>query len=131
MVIAYAIAGTMDFDFENDALGQDQDGNDVFLKDIWPSTEEIEDTIQQAISRELYEAGYADVFKGDKQWQELQVPTGDTFDWDENSTYIRKAPYFDGMPVKPEAVTDIKGARVLAKLGDSVTTDHILSLIHI
>ncbi|MFP7365741.1 aconitate hydratase [Corynebacterium callunae] len=125
MVIAYAIAGTMDFDFENDALGQDQDGNDVFLKDIWPSTEEIEETIQQAISRELYEADYADVFKGDKQWQELNVPSGDTFEWDENSTYIRKAPYFDGMPVEPEAVTDIKGARVLAKLGDSVTTDHI------
>lgn len=125
MVIAYAIAGTMDFDFENEALGQDQDGNDVFLKDIWPSTEEIEDTIQQAISRELYEADYADVFKGDKQWQELDVPTGDTFEWDENSTYIRKAPYFDGMPVEPVAVTDIQGARVLAKLGDSVTTDHI------
>ncbi|WP_211271294.1 aconitate hydratase [Corynebacterium crudilactis] len=125
MVIAYAIAGTMDFDFENEALGQDQDGNDVFLKDIWPSTEEIEETIQQAISRELYEADYADVFKGDKQWQELNVPTGDTFEWDENSTYIRKAPYFDGMPVEPVAVADIQGARVLAKLGDSVTTDHI------
>ncbi|WP_218672385.1 aconitate hydratase [Corynebacterium pacaense] len=125
MVIAYAIAGTMDFDFETQPLGQDVDGNDVFLKDIWPTTEEIEETIQQAISRELYEADYADVFKGDKQWQELDVPTGKTFEWDENSTYIRKAPYFDGMPVEPEPVTDISGARVLAKLGDSVTTDHI------
>ena len=125
MVIAYAIAGTMDFDFENDALGQDQDGNDVFLKDIWPSTEEIEETIQDAISRELYEADYADVFKGDKQWQELDVPSGKTFEWDENSTYIRKAPYFDGMTAEPQDVTDIQGARVLAKLGDSVTTDHI------
>ncbi|WP_206436377.1 aconitate hydratase AcnA [Corynebacterium hylobatis] len=125
LVIAYAIAGTMDFDFEADALGQDQNGNDVFLKDIWPSTEEIESTIEGAISRELYEADYADVFKGDKQWQDLEIPTGKTFEWDDNSTYIRKAPYFDGMPLEPEDVTDIKGARVLAKLGDSVTTDHI------
>jgi len=125
LVIAYAIAGTMDFDFEADALGQDKDGNDVFLKDIWPSTEEIEETIAASISRELYEADYADVFKGDKQWQELDIPTGKTFEWDENSSYIRKAPYFDGMPLEPEAVEDIKGARVLAKLGDSVTTDHI------
>ncbi|AZA11454.1 aconitate hydratase [Corynebacterium gerontici] len=125
MVIAYAIAGTMDFDFENEALGQDQDGNDVFLKDIWPSTEEIESTIAEAISRELYEADYADVFKGDEQWQNLEIPTGKTFEWDESSTYIRKAPYFDGMEVEPKPVEDIKGARVLAKLGDSVTTDHI------
>ncbi|MDU0477730.1 aconitate hydratase [Staphylococcus chromogenes] len=125
MVIAYAIAGTMDFDFETQALGQDQDGNDVFLKDIWPSTEEIEATIEQAISRELYEADYADVFKGDEQWQNLPTPEGKTFEWDEKSTYIRKAPYFDGMELEPAPVTDIKGARVLAKLGDSVTTDHI------
>lgn len=125
MVIAYAIAGTMDFDFETQALGQDQDGNDVFLKDIWPSTEEIEETIAEAISRELYEADYADVFKGDEQWQNLDIPTGKTFEWDEDSTYIRKAPYFDGMTQEPEPVSDIHGARVLAKLGDSVTTDHI------
>ncbi|AKK03180.1 aconitate hydratase AcnA [Corynebacterium epidermidicanis] len=125
MVIAYAIAGTMDFDFETQPLGQDQDGNDVFLKDIWPSTEEIEATIEQAISRELYEADYADVFKGDEQWQNLPTPEGKTFEWDEKSTYIRKAPYFDGMELEPAPVTDIKGARVLAKLGDSVTTDHI------
>ncbi|QTH58782.1 aconitate hydratase [Corynebacterium hindlerae] len=125
MVIAYAIAGTMDFDFETQALGQDQDGNDVFLKDIWPSTEEIEATIEQSISRELYEADYADVFKGDEQWQNLPTPEGKTFEWDEKSTYIRKAPYFDGMELEPAPVKDIKGARVLAKLGDSVTTDHI------
>ncbi|WJZ02684.1 aconitate hydratase AcnA [Corynebacterium freiburgense] len=125
MVIAYAIAGTMDFDFETQPLGQDQDGNDVFLKDIWPSTEEIEETIESAISRELYEADYADVFLGDEQWQNLPTPEGKTFAWDESSTYIRKAPYFDGMTMDPEPVTDIKGARVLAKLGDSVTTDHI------
>ena len=125
MVIAYAIAGTMDFDFETQPLGQDQDGNDVFLTDIWPSTEEIEATIEQAISRELYEADYADVFKGDEQWQNLPTPEGKTFAWDEKSTYIRKAPYFDGMTMEVEPVKDIKGARVLAKLGDSVTTDHI------
>ena len=125
MVIAYAIAGTMDFDFATQPLGQDQDGNDVFLTDIWPSTEEIEATMASAISRELYEADYADVFKGDKQWQELDIPTGKTFAWNEDSTYIRKAPYFDSMTMEPQPVTDIHGARVLAKLGDSVTTDHI------
>ena len=125
MVIAYAIAGTMDFDFETQPLGQDQGGNDVFLTDIWPSTEEIEATIEQAISRELYEADYADVFKGDEQWQNLPTPEGKTFAWDEKSTYIRKAPYFDGMTMEVAPVKDIKGARVLAKLGDSVTTDHI------
>lgn len=125
MVIAYAIAGTMDFDFETQPLGQDQDGNDVFLKDIWPSTEEIEATIESCITRELYEADYADVFLGDETWQNLPTPEGKTFAWDEASTYIRKAPYFDGMALDPEPVSDIKGARVLAKLGDSVTTDHI------
>lgn len=125
MVIAYAIAGTMDFDFDNQPLGQDEDGNDVFLKDIWPTPQEIEDTIQSAISREMYEADYADVFKGDDAWRNLDVPEGETFEWDEDSTYIRKAPYFEGMPTEPDPVEDIKGARVLAKLGDSVTTDHI------
>ncbi|MDN5798773.1 aconitate hydratase [Corynebacterium casei] len=125
MVIAYAIAGTMDFDFDTQALGQDKDGNDVFLKDIWPSTEEIEATIQEAISREMYEADYADVFKGDEAWRNLDVPEGQTFKWDEDSTYIRKAPYFDNMEAEPAPVSDIKGARVLVKLGDSVTTDHI------
>lgn len=125
LVIAYAIAGTMDFDFETQPLGKDKDGNDVYLKDIWPTTDEIESTIQSAISREMYEADYADVFKGDEQWQNLATPEGDTFAWDENSTYVRKAPYFDGMPKEPEPVEDISGARVLVKLGDSVTTDHI------
>ena len=125
LVIAYAIAGTMDFDFESQPLGQDKEGNDVYLKDIWPTTEEIESTIQSAISREMYEADYADVFKGDEQWQNLDTPEGDTFAWDEDSTYVRKPPYFDGMPKDPEPVQDISGARVLVKLGDSVTTDHI------
>jgi aconitate hydratase len=115
----------MDFDFETQPLGQDQDGNDVFLKDVWPSTEEIQDVIASSISRELYTADYADVFKGDYRWQSLPVPEGKTFEWDDASSYIRKAPYFDGMSAEPEAVNDVKGARVLALLGDSVTTDHI------
>ncbi|MDY6049607.1 MAG: aconitate hydratase [Corynebacterium sp.] len=125
LVIAYSIAGTLDFDFETQPLGQDQDGNDVFLKDIWPSNEEIEETINQAISRDLYVEDYSNVFGGSEAWQNLDIPEGKTFAWDEDSTYIRKAPYFDGMPVEPDPVKDIHGARVLVKLGDSVTTDHI------
>ncbi|WP_205877784.1 aconitate hydratase [Mycobacterium camsae] len=125
LVIAYAIAGTMDFDFENDPLGQDTDGNDVFLKDIWPTTEEIEETIASSINRDMFTESYADVFKGDDRWRSLPTPEGNTFEWAEDSTYVRKAPYFDGMPAEPEPVKDIKGARVLALLGDSVTTDHI------
>ncbi|WP_273490805.1 aconitate hydratase, partial [Gordonia otitidis] len=125
LVIAYALAGTMDFDFENDPLGQDQDGNDVFLKDIWPSNEEIAQTIASSISPEQYAADYADVFKGDERWRSLPTPEGKTFDWDDESTYVRKPPYFEGMKLEADPVSDIKGARVLAKLGDSVTTDHI------
>ncbi|HET8992654.1 MULTISPECIES: aconitate hydratase AcnA [unclassified Rhodococcus (in: high G+C Gram-positive bacteria)] len=125
LVIAYGLAGTMDFDFETDALGQDTDGNDVFLKDIWPSAQEIDDTIKSAINQDMFRSSYADVFKGDERWQNLATPEGDTFAWDEKSTYVRKAPYFDGMTMDPAPVTDIKGARVLALLGDSVTTDHI------
>ncbi|WKN52469.1 aconitate hydratase AcnA (plasmid) [Rhodococcus opacus] len=125
LVIAYALAGTMDFDFEHDALGTDADGNDVFLKDIWPSPQEIQETINSSISQEMYVKGYADVFKGDERWRGLPTPEGKTFEWDANSTYVRKPPYFDGMPKEPTPVSDIKGARVLALLGDSVTTDHI------
>ncbi|OBJ79413.1 aconitate hydratase [Mycobacterium gordonae] len=125
LVIAYAIAGTMDFDFENDPLGQDNDGNDVFLKDIWPTTQEIEETIASSINRDMFTESYADVFKGDDRWRSLPTPEGNTFEWADDSTYVRKAPYFDGMPADPEPVKDIKGARVLALLGDSVTTDHI------
>lgn len=125
LVIAYALAGTMDFDFETDALGKDTDGNDVFLKDIWPTPQEIDDTIKSAISQDMFKKSYATVFDGDERWQGLETPEGDTFAWDENSTYVRKAPYFDGMEMEPAPVTDIKGARVLALLGDSVTTDHI------
>lgn len=125
LVIAYAIAGTMDFDFENDPLGQDTDGNDVFLKDIWPTTQEIEETIASSINRDMFTESYADVFKGDDRWRSLPTPEGNTFEWADDSTYVRKAPYFDGMPADPEPVKDITGARVLALLGDSVTTDHI------
>ncbi|BBX25887.1 aconitate hydratase [Mycolicibacterium alvei] len=125
LVIAYGIAGTMDFDFESDPLGQDRDGNDVFLKDIWPSAQEIEETIASSINREMFTDSYADVFKGDDRWRSLSTPEGNTFEWDDASTYVRKAPYFDGMPAEPEPVGDIAGARVLALLGDSVTTDHI------
>lgn len=125
LVIAYGIAGTMDFDFETDPLGKDHDGNDVFLKDIWPSASEIEETIASSINREMFASSYADVFKGDERWRGLPTPEGNTFAWSDDSTYVRKAPYFDGMPLEPTPVTDIKGARVLALLGDSVTTDHI------
>ncbi|SRX81870.1 aconitate hydratase [Mycolicibacterium parafortuitum] len=125
LVIAYGLAGTMDFDFESDPLGQDTDGNDVFLRDIWPSAQEIEETIASSINREMFSDSYADVFKGDERWRSLPTPEGNTFEWAEDSTYVRKAPYFEGMPADPEPVDDIKGARVLALLGDSVTTDHI------
>ncbi|MFT4199378.1 aconitate hydratase [Gordonia sp. (in: high G+C Gram-positive bacteria)] len=125
LVIAYALAGTMDFDFESEPLGKGSDGNDVYLKDIWPSAQEIDDTIKAAINEDMFRKSYADVFKGDERWQNLSTPDGDTFAWDEKSTYVRKAPYFDGMALEPSPVTDIKGARVLALLGDSVTTDHI------
>ncbi|MCW2690978.1 MAG: acnA, partial [Mycobacterium sp.] len=125
LVIAYALAGTMDFDFEADALGQDTDGNDVYMRDIWPSQKDITDTIASAISQEMFIKNYADVFKGDERWRNLPTPSGNTFEWDANSTYVRKPPYFDGMPADPQPVSDIAGARVLALLGDSVTTDHI------
>ncbi|QNG18862.1 aconitate hydratase AcnA [Rhodococcus triatomae] len=125
LVIAYGLAGTMDFDFENDALGKDHDGNPVYLKDIWPSAQEIDDTIKSAISQDMFRKSYETIFAGDSRWQNLSTPEGDTFAWDEKSTYVRKPPYFEGMTMEPAPVTDIKGARVLALLGDSVTTDHI------
>jgi aconitate hydratase len=125
LVIGYAIAGTMDFDFAHDSLGTDDDGNDVYLRDIWPSQKDISDTITSSINKEMFTKNYADVFKGDERWRNLPTPDGNTFDWNPKSTYVRKAPYFDGMPAEPQPVTDISGARVLALLGDSVTTDHI------
>jgi len=125
LVVAYSIAGSMDHDFEKDPLGKDTNGNDVYLKDIWPSTNEIQAVIDEVVSSEMFKKDYASVFAGDKHWTSLDTPTGKVFDWDANSTYVRKPPYFDGMPRNPKPVTDISGARVLAKLGDSVTTDHI------
>jgi aconitate hydratase len=125
LVIAYALAGTMDFDFEAQALGQDSSGNDVFLKDIWPTPAEVQATIDSSINSDMFKTQYAGVFDGDERWKGLPTPVGATFEWDEKSTYVRKAPYFDGLKMQPDAVTDILGARVLAKLGDSVTTDHI------
>jgi aconitate hydratase len=125
LVVAYALAGSMHFDFETDALGTDSDGNDVFLKDIWPSPDEVQQTIDSSISREQFIKQYATVFDGDERWTSLPTPTGPIFDWDPNSTYVRKPPYFDGMTMELTPVADIQGARVLATLGDSVTTDHI------
>lgn len=125
LVIAYSLAGTMDFDFETDPLGQDESGADVFLRDIWPTTKEIEDTIASAIDEGMFTRDYADVFAGDERWQSLPTPEGDTFAWDAESTYVRKPPYFEGMAKEPSPVEDVTGARVLLRLGDSVTTDHI------
>jgi len=125
LVIAYALAGTMDFDFENDPLGQDKDGDDVFLRDIWPNPTEVEKVIAESISQEMFTDDYKDVFTGDERWRNLDTPEGATFAWDGESTYVRKPPYFEGMELQPEPVEDISGARVLVKVGDSTTTDHI------
>lgn len=125
LVVAYAIAGTMDIDLLHDPLGKDLSGNPVYLADIWPAPEEVQRVIDTSIDAEMYVTRYADVFTGDQRWQALPTPSGDTFVWDPVSTYVRKPPYFDGMKVQPDPVQDIRGARVLAKLGDSVTTDHI------
>jgi aconitate hydratase len=126
LVVAYALAGTMDIDLYHEPIGQGQDGKPVFLKDIWPSQKEISDTMQSALSREMFASRYADVFKGPEQWQKLDVPKGDTFKWDDKSTYVRKAPFFEGLTKEePKHASDIVGARVLVKVGDSITTDHI------
>ncbi|BDZ46886.1 aconitate hydratase [Naasia aerilata] len=125
LVVAYALAGSMNFDFDNDALGNDREGNPVFLKDIWPDAGEVQATIDSSIDTEMFDRQYSSVFAGDERWQNLPTPTGATFEWDAASTYVRKPPYFDGMTLETSPVTDIAGARVLAKLGDSVTTDHI------
>ena len=125
LVVAYSIAGSMDHDFDKDPLGKDSSGNDVFLKDIWPTPAEIQAVIDSVVSSEMFKKDYSSVFAGDHRWTSLATPTGKVFEWDAQSTYVRKPPYFDGMPRNPVPVTDIKGARVLAKLGDSVTTDHI------
>jgi aconitate hydratase len=125
LVIAYALAGSMNFDFEKDALGVGSDGKDVYLADIWPDAAEVQSTIDSSINTEMFTHEYAGVFDGDERWRSLPTPTGATFEWDEESTYVRKPPYFEGMTMETTPVTSITGARVLAKLGDSVTTDHI------
>ncbi|MEV0397082.1 aconitate hydratase AcnA [Polymorphospora rubra] len=125
LVVAYALAGTMDIDVANEPLGEGADGQPVFLRDIWPSAAEIEEVIAASVASEMFSRDYADVFAGDQRWQSLPTPTGDTFAWENESTYVRKPPYFEGMAQEPAPVGDIAGARVLARLGDSVTTDHI------
>ncbi|WP_331283103.1 aconitate hydratase AcnA [Kineosporia babensis] len=125
LVIAYALAGTIDWDPATDPIGTDSDGNDVFMHEIWPSAQEVAAVVEDSITKEMFVGDYADVFAGDERWQSLPTPEGGTFAWDNESTYVRKPPYFEGMQIKPSPVTDFQNARVLAKLGDSVTTDHI------
>jgi aconitate hydratase len=125
LVVAYALAGTMNHDFEQNPIGIGNDGREVFLKDIWPTSAEIDAVITSSISSEMFSKDYASVFEGDSRWKSLDTPTGKTFSWDKNSTYVRKPTYFEGMPKQPKPVTNISNARVLAVLGDSVTTDHI------
>ncbi|MCD0444671.1 aconitate hydratase AcnA [Glycomyces sp. A-F 0318] len=125
LVVAYALAGSMDVNLTSDPIGKGKDGQDVYLRDIWPSSEDVREVVDGHIGRDMFLTEYASVFDGDETWQSLPIPTGDTFEWDQASTYVRKAPYFEGMPAAPAAVEDIAGARVMAKLGDSVTTDHI------
>ncbi|KOX10098.1 aconitate hydratase [Nocardiopsis sp. NRRL B-16309] len=125
LVVAYALAGSLDVDITTEPLGVGKDGQPVFLADIWPTAEEIQEVMDSAIASDMYESAYSDVFAGDDRWRSLPTPTGNTFEWEADSTYVRKPPYFEGMDTTPAPVTDISGARVLAKLGDSVTTDHI------
>ena len=125
LVIAYALAGTMDFDFEAQPLGTGTDGEPVFLRDIWPAAADVQNVVDSAINQDMFTKDYADVFAGDERWRSLPTPEGSTFAWDPDSTYVRKPPYFEGMAMEPSPVVDIDGARVLALLGDSVTTDHI------
>jgi aconitate hydratase len=125
LCVAYALTGTMDVDLLDDPLGTDEAGEEVFLKDIWPSEQEIAETVEYAVQSDMFRASYAEVFEGDERWNGLEIPTGDRFAWDPDSTYVRQPPFFEALPAEPEAVVDIEGARVLALLGDSVTTDHI------
>jgi aconitate hydratase len=123
--VAYALAGTMDIDLVEDPLGIDAEGNEVYLRDLWPSEQEVAETIEEAVQSDMFRKSYGEVFEGDERWNGLDVPTGDRFEWDEESTYVRRPPFFEGMDPEPQPLEDIEGARVLAKLGDSVTTDHI------
>jgi aconitate hydratase len=123
--VAFALAGRIDVDLRKDAIGKDKEGQPVYLADLWPSQREVEQTMESSITSDMFRKSYAEVYLGDERWRSLPVPTGQTYAWEKDSTYIRQAPYFDGMTIKPSAIDDIKGARVLAVLGDSVTTDHI------
>jgi aconitate hydratase len=125
LVVAYALAGRMDIDLLNEPLGQGSDGEDVFLHDVWPSPQEIQETIDHAVQSEMFSRTYGDVYTGDERWRALDTPEGDLYTWDPESTYVQQPPYFEGMPREPETVEDVRGARCLVKLGDSVTTDHI------
>src|SRR6185437_8042620 len=125
LCVAYALAGTMDIDLYNEPLGDDEHGNPVYLKDIWPTAAEVAETILDAVQSDMFRKSYSEVFDGDDRWNSLEVPAGDSFAWDEQSTYVRRPPFFEGLPREPEPLVDIEGARVLAILGDSVTTDHI------
>jgi aconitate hydratase len=125
LCVAYALAGTMDIDLLDEPLGQSEDGEDVFLKDIWPSAQEVEEAVEKAVESDMFRASYGEVFDGDERWNSLEVPEGERYAWSDESTYVRRPPFFEQLPAEPEAVEDIEGARVLAILGDSVTTDHI------
>jgi aconitate hydratase len=125
LCVAYALAGTMDIDLYDEPLGQDVDGRPVYLKDIWPSAAEVAETVQDAVQSDMFRKSYGAVFDGDERWNSLEVPSGESFAWDPSSTYVRRPPFFEALPAEPEPITDIDGARVLAVLGDSVTTDHI------
>jgi aconitate hydratase len=125
LVVAYALVGRMDVDLATEPIGTGSDGQDVYLADIWPSPEEVQRTIEESVGEEMFRSTYADVFTGDDTWRELPVPEGELFAWDETSTYVRRAPYFAGMPTEPGRVEDLEGARCLVSVGDSVTTDHI------
>jgi aconitate hydratase len=125
LVVAYALAGRMDIDLIEEPVGEDRDGNEVYLRDLWPSANEIQETISRAVQGEMFTRTYADVFTGDPAWRELPVPEGDLFAWDPESTYVRRPPYFEGMTRTPQPVEDFSGARCLVRVGDSVTTDHI------
>lgn len=125
LVVAYALAGTMHHDFDNDPLGQDKNGKDIYLRDLWPSSQEIAETVRGSVTRELFEQEYADVFKGDERWADITVEGGKVYNWNPASTYVRNPPYFEGMGIEPDPVRDVKGANILALLGDSITTDHI------
>src|SRR5439155_13594340 len=125
LVVAYAIAGTMDIELDRDPLGIGSDGEPVYLRDVWPSSQEIAQVVEEAVQSDMFRKSYGEVFEGDERWNGLDIPTGDRFAWDAESTYVAQPPYFEGMAPEPQPLSDIEGARVLAKLGDSVTTDHI------